>query len=657
MSTNGNGVVANTAELPGTTQSTAGATTTAGADGRAPPLAQVPSRGSAAGAGGRGNPASLTEALTLRRNLLSSLWIGIRQLPRGRRFVLLTRIVVSLAQIIAFIPILALPSSHRISPSHEEGRICDPDSLFKYLVVHVVRLALSIPVELYLGLSPHRTRQGNRAGPEARARAEQNRPLGSQYLDHKIGKISDLLGIASLVIFFVGNAIVYSATECSQRPAESRPLFWAAVTSLIVVYLVIIEVAILAFLIVCALPLLIVILRALGLQHRLPQREIRPETGKIDQQLVDKTIPLVYYTPALEDDTGENAHEGQADGAPAAASVGDQNQAQSTVVDGGAASAATPTRPALGSRQATQTTVLVAEPPAHSSFTRLARLLYARGRRRRLRRQPDEAADEIKSPTEAGSQEGANNTTATSAPKTIRGGRFTASRGDKNAKRNANRFKYPLHPLPAHRATCPICLSDFVEPTISTSGSGPGSGTRRSTNEVAGQQDGEGEPEPLRLLPCSHVLHKSCVDQWLTTVSGRCPVCQRPVLPTESSQDDDVEQARAQPQPPVALDETRNPATPTSTSTSGVAVAPADGTSANGSGSRNGNGTGSQHRVVAFGSLSWVDVAPSVRRTRCSIVLSCISVSVSEIHAQDRVLVLFCTPASMGWIPNYPPVS
>lgn len=26
-------------------------------------------------------------------------------------------------------------------------------------------------------------------------------------------------------------------------------------------------------------------------------------------------------------------------------------------------------------------------------------------------------------------------------------------------------------------------------------------------------------------------MHRGCVDQWLTTVSGRCPVCQKAVIP------------------------------------------------------------------------------------------------------------------------------
>ncbi len=417
----------------------------------------------------------------MRRNLLQSLWIGVRQLPRGRRIVLLIRICVSLAQIVAFIPILSLPGSHRISPSHEDGRVCNPDSLFKYLVVHMVRLALDIPVELYLGLSPHRTRQGRRAGPEARAIAERDRPLGSEYLDVKVGKISTLLGIASLVIFFVGNAIVYSSTECSRKPAEAVPLFWSALASLVVVYIFIVEIAVLAFLIVCALPLLIVIMRALGLNHRLPQRELHPETGKIDQQEVDKRVKLVYYTPAEADDGNQPV---------------DQISAQEASTPGegaDATSALQPSRAGMGSRQATQDSLASASHPVLGRLSRLTRLIVAR-------RRSGPSANGESSKTAASIP-----ATATSTPAAE--SRSAAPPGATSGQRPG--LKYPLHPLPAHRATCPICLCDFEEPE-------------------AGQ---EPEPEPLRLLACGHVMHRSCVDQWLTTVSGRCPVCQKAVIP------------------------------------------------------------------------------------------------------------------------------
>lgn len=54
------------------------------------------------------------------------------------------------------------------------------------------------------------------------------------------------------------------------------------------------------------------------------------------------------------------------------------------------------------------------------------------------------------------------------------------------------------------------------------------------TNDESGDGVGEGDQvEPLRLLDCGHVMHMTCVDQWLTTVSGRCPVCQKAIVPSE----------------------------------------------------------------------------------------------------------------------------
>ena len=51
-------------------------------------------------------------------------------------------------------------------------------------------------------------------------------------------------------------------------------------------------------------------------------------------------------------------------------------------------------------------------------------------------------------------------------------------------------LRHPFHKLPAHRATCPICLCDF----------------ERAEQLVSA---GEEQPEPLRLLDCSHVFHVS----------------------------------------------------------------------------------------------------------------------------------------------------
>lgn len=160
---------------------------------------------------------------------------------------------------------------------------------------------------------------------------------------------------------------------------------------------------------------------------------------------------------------------------------------------------------------------------------------------------------------------------------------------------NWERGEYPFVQLDSHRASCAICLLDFQEPKRVGVGArrmvvdktkpkeqertpeqvaenhvtgGPeapeqeGDVTRQPTTPASPSGDislrlqdaGEGA-QPLRLLNCGHVFHvsctypqmnlvltttdglplrqKTCVDPWLLDVSGRCPVCQRPVRGNE----------------------------------------------------------------------------------------------------------------------------
>ncbi|KAF9471455.1 hypothetical protein BDN70DRAFT_938931 [Pholiota conissans] len=129
---------------------------------------------------------------------------------------------------------------------------------------------------------------------------------------------------------------------------------------------------------------------------------------------------------------------------------------------------------------------------------------------------------------------------------------------------NWEKTDYPFVALEGNRAACAICLLDFEEPKRkhinsdcealvtqtaepsttntnlpSSSNSPAGSPTATTTHgaTIAEEQRepklkledaGEG-PQPLRLLACGHVFHKTCLDPWLIDVSGRCPICQRKV--------------------------------------------------------------------------------------------------------------------------------
>lgn len=105
---------------------------------------------------------------------------------------------------------------------------------------------------------------------------------------------------------------------------------------------------------------------------------------------------------------------------------------------------------------------------------------------------------------------------------------------------NWEKGEYPFVRLENNRAACAICLMDFDEPkrigaNLEKDNKDGSTKSKDTSNEASQQQEelkledaGEG-PQPLRLLACGHVFHKTCLDPWLTGVSGRCPVCQRPV--------------------------------------------------------------------------------------------------------------------------------
>ncbi|CAO1617593.1 unnamed protein product [Parajaminaea phylloscopi] len=458
------------------------------------------------------------QALQIRGHLLRAAWLRFRGLGRGQRWLLVFRLLLSFLQVVPPIVILCLPTSLGNSPG-PNGTECDPEPMFVFLALHSVRVVASIPLDFYLALSPHRSSRQRRPGAAGQAERERTRTIGNLNLDRKAAKLADLLAFVHVILFAVGNYSVWTRTDCSSAPADSVPLFWTAFAVLCISYFFIIVIVTLTFLVVFFLPALLVVLRTLGLTHRLPTAAIRPETGKINKEDVEQVTQLVYYIAEREGTLAES--QDQSGPEPVSEGIGRP--------EGGSHQVMAPVED-VKSPNTNLSTTLVEGPSVNSPqpapprrwWRPVAAILPWHSRRR---------------PAVATVHE-ARNATASSAPTLSE---ETSTKG---------RLKYPLHPLPAHRSTCPICLCDFEMPSAAldteTEGQDGEGETRKDASAVqAGQVTraeesgaaGVEEPEPLRLLPCGHVFHRSCVDEWLTTVSGRCPVCQRPVLPTEAAED------------------------------------------------------------------------------------------------------------------------
>ena len=145
-------------------------------------------------------------AAAVRRNLLRGGWTGYTRLTRGRKILLIFRICSSFAQVITAIAILSLPTSLGDSLSAMGGNdLCNPEPMFVWLLLHTLRVAVNLPIDIYLGLSPHRTGRARRPNAQGLLERESNRAVGSLHLDRKLGKLGDLLGFVHVVLFIVGS--------------------------------------------------------------------------------------------------------------------------------------------------------------------------------------------------------------------------------------------------------------------------------------------------------------------------------------------------------------------------------------------------------------------------------------------------------------------
>ncbi|BGP31334.1 hypothetical protein JCM10296v2_003098 [Rhodotorula toruloides] len=364
----------------------------------------------------------LTPAMQMRLSLLRRLWLASVEMQGVRRRRLYFFGVVGLAQLVAWIVILAM---HYHNP-------CDKP-LAPYLVMVTVRIFVAFPLSFYNAVTPCLpTRRDN---DTTRAVLEANRRIGSPTLDRRVRWAGDLVSILGLVLLVAGSFWLGSSKTCQMT---APALYKSAVAALILSWLWMAELAIYVVLAILFLPFLLVGMRWFGLGQA--KNEIGP-LGKADiEKLPQRIFVGTKPEPAAEDGT-------------APPSTPSQPQSPSTA-------------PSLSRR------------PRQKQWWRLWR-----------------------SKNSSASQK--------------------VAEGDDRLDGDHVPFPPGVEGilLPESQTACSICLCEYELPPS------------RSAPEAA---EWKVEENLLRLLPCGHALHSECLGEWLG-VSGRCPLCQRPVNEPKST--------------------------------------------------------------------------------------------------------------------------
>ncbi|BGO90861.1 hypothetical protein NBRC10512_002390 [Rhodotorula toruloides] len=223
----------------------------------------------------------LTPALQMRLSLLRRLWLASVEMQGVRRRRLLFFGVIGLAQLVAWIVILAM---HYHDP-------CDKP-LAPYLVMVTVRIFVAFPLSFYNAVTPRLpTRRDN---DTTRAVLEANRRIGSPILDRRVRWAGDLVSILGLVLLVAGSFWLGSSKTCQMT---APALYKSAVAALILSWLWMAELAIYVVLAILFLPFLLVGMRWFGLGQA--KNEIGP-LGKADIEKLPQRI-FVGTKPELTD--------------------------------------------------------------------------------------------------------------------------------------------------------------------------------------------------------------------------------------------------------------------------------------------------------------------------------------------------------------------
>ncbi|KAG2150474.1 hypothetical protein DEU56DRAFT_780188 [Suillus clintonianus] len=336
---------------------------------------------------------------------------------------------------------------------------------------------------------PHRRARNTTSGG-APSQDEPTPPYS--YLYARLSLLSSML---TLTWFLTAHILEYTSVDSCRL---SSPLvWWLTFGILCTMYFLVLEVLVFGFLVFMVLPFIMlfysIILLCLGRHPLQNPHYIKPEIEKLPKAIVER-IPLVIYIPPPPEDDGK----------------------------------AQP---------------ISLPKPVHSYPPKPPASRTPRRRFAFFRRRPANKSDQ-----------GVE----------TRDGKPGAKSDAKDAETWEDTWEqceYPFVRLEGNRAACAICLMDFEEPKRLSTAAETSTTEKREEEQAAvapaevnpsRQREEEVEipveriteeergglphledagvgPQPLRLLACGHVFHKTCIDPWLTDVSGRCPVCQRPV--------------------------------------------------------------------------------------------------------------------------------
>ncbi|TFK44702.1 hypothetical protein BDQ12DRAFT_717858 [Crucibulum laeve] len=297
-------------------------------------------------------------------------------------------------------------------------------------------------------------------------------------------RLTLLSSLMTLSWFLTAHILEYTSINTCRH--SSPHVWWLIFGVLCIMYMMVLEVLLLGFVVLVLAPLVFIFwnlfLICIGRHPIQNPGVIKPEIGKLSKSVVER-IPLVMYIPPPPD-------------APA----------EKPIITAPEATYSYPPKP----------------PPTPSP---------SKSRFRFLRKI-----------TSIGAKKGDPNSISTNGKDKEKTSEGEAEMWEANWERG----DYPFVVLEGNRASCAICLMDFEEPKRTGLAAGElpitkeeNSGTNGveevpNAAEVAREEQlkladaGEGA-QPLRLLACGHVFHKTCLDPWLIDVSGRCPVCQRAV--------------------------------------------------------------------------------------------------------------------------------